>query len=72
MNAEGAVTGLTVRVAAASTMRELACRMDGQQVDKARKSASGQYDVLALEGDAPVYEVEKTLLDAARRPGAAK
>ncbi|WP_395615544.1 molybdopterin cofactor-binding domain-containing protein [Sphingorhabdus sp.] len=63
MNAEGAVTGLTVRVAAASTMRELACRMDGQQVDKARKSASGQYDVLALEGAQIPYAIPNITID---------
>lgn len=63
MNAEGAVTGLTVRVAAASTMRELACRMDGQQADKARKSASGQYDVLALEGAKIPYAIPNNTID---------
>lgn len=63
MNAEGAVTGLTVRVAAASTMRELACRMDGQQADKARKSASGQYDVLALEGAQIPYAIPNITID---------
>ena len=63
MNAEGAVTGITVRVAAASTMRELAYRMDGQQVDKARKSASGQYDVLALEGAQIPYAIPNITID---------
>jgi isoquinoline 1-oxidoreductase beta subunit len=63
MNAEGAVTGLTVRVAAASTMRELACRMDGQQADKARKSASGQYDELALEGAQIPYAIPNITID---------
>ncbi len=63
MNAEGAVTGLTVRVAAASTMRELACRMDGQQADNARKSASGQYDVLALEGAQIPYAIPNITID---------
>ena len=63
MNAEGAVTGLTVRVAAASSMRELAYRMDGQQADKARKSASGQYDVLALEGAQIPYAIPNITID---------
>jgi isoquinoline 1-oxidoreductase beta subunit len=63
MNAEGAVTSLTVRVAAASTMRELACRMDGQQADKARKSASGQYDELALEGAQIPYAIPNITID---------
>jgi isoquinoline 1-oxidoreductase beta subunit len=63
MNADGAVTGLTVRVAAASSMRELAHRMDGQQPDKARKSASGQYDVLALEGAQIPYAIPNISID---------
>jgi len=63
MNAEGAVTGLAVRVAAASSMRELACRIDGQQTDKARKSASGQYDALALEGAQIPYAIPNISID---------
>lgn len=63
MNAKGAVTGLTVRVAAASTMRELAHRLDGQQADKARKSASGQYDVLALDGAQIPYAIPNISID---------
>ena len=63
MNADGAVTGLTVRVAAASTMRELAHRIEGQQPDKALKSASGQYDVLALEGAQIPYAIPNITID---------
>jgi isoquinoline 1-oxidoreductase beta subunit len=63
MNADGAVTGLTVRVAAASTMRELAYRINGQQTDKARKSASGQYDALALEGAQIPYAIPNITID---------
>ena len=63
MNAKGAVTGLTVRVAAASSMRELANRMNGQNVDTARKSASGQYDVLALEGAQIPYAIPNISID---------
>ena len=63
MNADGAVTGLAVRVAAASSMRELAYRIDGQQTDKARKSASGQYDVLALEGAQIPYAIPNISID---------
>lgn len=63
MNGEGAVTGLTVRVAAASSMRELAYRIDGQQTDKARKSASGQYDALALEGAQIPYAIPNISID---------
>ena len=63
MNADGAVTGLAVRVAAASSMRELAYRIDGQKADKARKSASGQYDVLALEGAQIPYAIPNISID---------
>ena len=63
MNADGAVTGLTVRVAAASSMRELAYRIDGQKADTARKSASGQYDVLALEGAQIPYAIPNISVD---------
>jgi isoquinoline 1-oxidoreductase beta subunit len=63
MNAKGAVKGLTVRVAAASSMRELANRMNGQNVDTARKSASGQYDLLALEGAQIPYAIPNISID---------
>lgn len=63
INAKGAVTGLTVRVAAASTMRELANRIDGQSTDEARKAASGQYDVLALEGAQIPYAIPNVTID---------
>lgn len=63
MNGDGAVTGLAVRVAAASSMRELAYRIDGQRTDKARKSASGQYDSLALEGAQIPYAIPNISID---------
>ena len=63
MNADGAVTGVTVRVAAASSMRELANRIDGQSTDEARQSASGQYDVLALEGAQIPYAIPNITID---------
>jgi len=63
MNADGAVTGLAVRVAAASSMRELAYRINGQKTDKARKSASGQYDALALEGAQIPYAIPNISID---------
>lgn len=63
MNGDGAVTGLAVRVAAASSMRELAYRIDGQQTDKARQSASGQYDALALEGAQIPYAIPNISID---------
>lgn len=63
MNAKGALMGLTVRVAAASTMRELANRIDGQSTDEARKAASGEYDVLALEGAQIPYTIPNITID---------
>ena len=63
MNADGAVTGLAVRVAAASSMRELAYRINGQKTDKARKSASGQYDALALDGAQIPYAIPNISID---------
>ena len=63
MNEQGAITGLAVRVAAASTMRELANRIDGQAPDAARKSASGQYDVLAIDGTQIPYAIPNISID---------
>jgi isoquinoline 1-oxidoreductase beta subunit len=63
MNEEGAVTGLALRVAAASTMRELANRIDGQSVDEARKSASGAFDILALDGAQIPYAIPNISID---------
>lgn len=63
MNADGAITGLAIRVAAASTMRELANRIDGQTLDKARKSASGTFDVMAVEGAQVPYAIPNIAID---------
>lgn len=63
MNEEGAVTGFAVRVATASTMRELANRIDGQSTDEARKTASGEFDVLALEGAQIPYAIPNISID---------
>jgi isoquinoline 1-oxidoreductase beta subunit len=63
MNADGAITGLAIRVAAASTMRELANRIDGQAPDKARKSASGAFDVMAVEGAQVPYAIPNIAID---------
>ena len=63
MNGQGAVTGLAVRVASASSMRELANRIDGQTLDEARKAASGEYDVLALEGTQIPYAIPNITID---------
>ena len=63
MNADGAITGIAIRVAAASTMRELANRIDGQTPDKARKSASGAFDVMAVEGAQVPYAIPNIAID---------
>ena len=63
MNADGAITGLAIKVAAASTMRELANRIDGQTPDKARKSASDSFDVMAVEGAQVPYAIPNIAID---------
>ncbi|MFN3619128.1 molybdopterin cofactor-binding domain-containing protein [Sphingorhabdus sp.] len=63
MNEEGAVTGIALKVAAASTMRELANRIDGQSQDEARKSASGEFDVLAVDGAQIPYAIPNISID---------
>jgi len=63
MNEDGAITGLAVRVAAASTMRELANRIGGQSPDAARKTASGEFDVLAIDGTQIPYAIPNISID---------
>ena len=63
INREGQVVGLAVRVAAASTMRELANRMDGDSVNDARLAASGEFDVFAVEGANPPYAIPNLTVD---------
>ncbi len=63
MNEGGAITGLAIRVAAPSTMRELANRIDGDTAEDARKSASGAFDVLALDGTAIPYAIPNITID---------
>lgn len=63
MNTDGAITALAIRVAAASTMRELANRIDGQLPDKARKSASGEFDVMAVDGAQIPYAIPNITID---------
>jgi isoquinoline 1-oxidoreductase beta subunit len=60
---DGRVAGLAVRVATASTMRELAARMKGESIDDARRSAGGQYDVMALDGAVPPYAIPNLTVD---------
>lgn len=63
LDRDGRVAGLSVRVAAASTMRELANRIDGQSPVKARKSAAGEFDALALDGAVPPYAITNMTVD---------
>ncbi|WP_246155984.1 xanthine dehydrogenase family protein molybdopterin-binding subunit [Sphingorhabdus profundilacus] len=63
LDRDGRVAGLSVRVAAASTMRELANRIDGQSPVKARKSAVGEFDALALDGAVPPYAITNMTVD---------
>jgi len=44
-------------------MRELANRMNGQNADTARKSAAGQYDILALDGTQIPYAIPNISID---------
>lgn len=60
---EGRIAGLAVRVAAASTMRELANRMDGNSANDARLAAGGEFDVLAVDGATPPYAIPNLTVD---------
>lgn len=59
----GQVAGLAVRVAAASTMRELARRIDGESIDDARQNAGGEHDVFAIDGAVPPYAIPNLTVD---------
>jgi isoquinoline 1-oxidoreductase subunit beta len=63
LDREGRVAGLAVRIASASTMRELANRIDGASANDARVSASGEFDVLALGGAVPPYAIPNLTVD---------
>lgn len=63
LDKDGRVAGLSVRVAAASSMRELAKRIDGQSAVDARKSVAGEFDALALEGAVPPYAITNMTVD---------
>ncbi len=60
---DGRVAGLAVRVATASTMRELARRIDGESIDDARKNAGGEHDIFAVEGAVPPYAIPNLSVD---------
>ncbi len=63
INRNGQVVGLTMKVAAASTMRELANRMDGNSANDARRAAGGEFDVFAIEGANPPYAIPNLTVD---------
>lgn len=63
INRNGQVVGLTMKVAAASTMRELANRMDGKSVNDARRAAGAEFDVFAIEGANPPYAIPNLTVD---------
>jgi len=63
LNRDGQVAGLAVRVASASTMRELANRMEGDSIQDARQSAAGEFDVFAVDGAMPPYAIPNLTVD---------
>ncbi|HEV7233786.1 MAG TPA: molybdopterin cofactor-binding domain-containing protein, partial [Sphingorhabdus sp.] len=58
----GQVAGMAVRVATASTMRELAWRIGGSGSD-GRASVDGEHDVFAIEGAVPPYAIPNLTVD---------
>ena len=63
INREGQVAGLAVRIATASTMRELANRMGGDSTHDALVAAGGEFDVFAVEGAVPPYAIPNLTVD---------
>lgn len=63
LSRDGRVAGLAVRIASASTMRELANRLGGDSVEDAWASASGEFDVFAIEGATPPYAIPNLTVD---------
>lgn len=63
INKDGQMAGLAVRVAAASTMRELANRLDGDSVNDARENTDSEFDVFAIEGAVPPYAIPNLSVD---------
>ena len=63
LDQDGRVAGLAVRVAAASSMRELANRMNGQSAADAREAAANEYDAMAIEGAIPPYAIANLTVD---------
>ncbi len=63
LDRDGRVAGLAVRIASASTMRELANRMGGKSIDEARASAGGEFDVFAVDGAVSPYAIPNYSID---------
>ncbi|MFM2410999.1 MAG: isoquinoline 1-oxidoreductase subunit beta, partial [Pseudomonadota bacterium] len=63
LDQDGTLAGMSVRVAAASSMRELANRLDGKNQADARTAAAGEFDALALEGAVPPYAIANLTVD---------
>jgi isoquinoline 1-oxidoreductase beta subunit len=63
INRDGQVAGLAVRVATASTMRELAGRLGGESINDARLGVAGDLDVFAVEGAVPPYAIPNLTVD---------
>lgn len=63
VNRQGQVAALAVRIASAPTMRELASRLDGESASAARRGASGEHDVFAVEGAVPPYAIPNLTVD---------
>jgi isoquinoline 1-oxidoreductase subunit beta len=63
LNRNGQVAGMAIRIASASTMRELANRINGDSIQDARISAGGEFDVFAVEGCTPPYSIPNLTVD---------
>ncbi len=59
----GQAVGLALRIASASTMRELANRLGGDSIADARASAGGEFDVFAVDGATPPYAIPNLTID---------
>jgi isoquinoline 1-oxidoreductase subunit beta len=63
LDRNGRVVSLAVRIASASTMRELAGRLGGDNAAEARAAAAGKFDVFAVDGAVPPYDIPNYSID---------
>ncbi len=63
LDRDGRIAGLAVRIASASTMRELANRIGGESIEDARASAAGEFDIFAVDGAVPPYAIPNYSID---------